>query len=181
MKKVLQLLVVPAFLMGVTVWSFGASASAIPCDDVTISNTGPSSENRILCQDETSITIQCSNNTIVTIDINQDAGSGDAEVEGNTNGGNANSGDANNNSEVEVDVNNVCGDTSTEETPEQPTTPVTPASTTTTTPTDAAPVSKPTVKSLPNTGEVSPVVIAGALLVAVASTMIVARTVLSRR
>lgn len=162
MKKLLQILLIPVFFAAVSIPASVASAqSASNCDDASISNTGPSSTNKIICSDDTKVVIKCTNGTVINVDLDQDADSGDGTVDGNTNGGNAGTGDANNEANLNVDVDNACkvacgtcAVTPTTTTPTNPTTPVAIA--------EAKPVQPPKkTASLPDTGEMTPLMLAG--------------------
>jgi len=65
-------------------------------EDASISLTGPKSENKIKHEDNSRFTINNDNNVTIDLDVDQDADSGDATVEGNTTGGDATTGDATN-------------------------------------------------------------------------------------
>ena len=149
MKKLLQILAIPVLALALisTGSTVGAQASQ-SCKDTVITNTGPNSTNEIVCDDDTQIVIKCTNGTVIRIDVDQDANSGDAEVGDNTNGGDAGSGDAGNEANVDVDVDNACATAT--ETPEEPTTPVTPV-----TPESAKPIQPTKTTSLPSTGEMT--------------------------
>lgn len=165
MKKLLQILVAPllvtaAFVATTTTVAFAATES---CGDVVISNTGEGSVNKVECANNTELTITCKNGTEFTIDLDQEAESGDANNEGNTNGGDAQSGDADNQSNVDAMIENICG-TSEEETPE---TPEVPTPTEPTTPEEGE-VAGEAVAVLPETGSATTLqivtLVAGALM-----------------
>ena len=176
MKKIFQSLMVSAFFVGVGLPASSVSAESSSCSDAEITNTGPESENKIICQDENTVVIQCTNGTIVNVDINQDSNSGDADNSGNTNGGNASTGDANNNSNAEVDVDNACGSsTETVKVAQEEPTPVTPKEADAPVVTETVQASDP-VQVLPETNGSSNVfiasVIAGSLALAAGLTQL---------
>lgn len=173
MKKLLQLLTIPVLSVSMAVTTGSTSAqTAQSCDSASISNTGPGSENKIICSDDTKVVIKCSNGTVINVDLDQDADSGDGTVDGNTNGGGATSGDANNEANLNVDVDNACvlacGACATPETPKPPT-PLTP---TTAVVTPAQPTK---TTSLPSTGDMTPLMEAGLVTGAIVALLAVSR------
>lgn len=82
--------------------------SNVEVDYVSISNTGPDSNNEVEITDNSEVDIENDNNVVVENKNPQFAETGDAVVQGNTTGGDARSGDATNVSttDVCVDINN---------------------------------------------------------------------------
>jgi hypothetical protein len=99
MKKLIQVAV--ALVVGVSVFGGVASAAEANC---SLSNTGPNSNNQ--CDFTANQTCKVKNNTLVSIGNTtvQDANSGQAVVNGNTNSGSATSGDATNNNSNDTQV-----------------------------------------------------------------------------
>jgi hypothetical protein len=79
-------------------WGGSGSSSA------SIDNTGPDSDNTVEFNNDTRIDVDNNNYLDVDNDVDQDADSGDADVDGNTTGGDATSGDAHNSSSVSTTV-----------------------------------------------------------------------------
>ena len=176
MKKLLQLLMVPAFcLVSMQAGSLNVSAQQANCNDASISDTGAGSENKIICQDSNTVVIQCTNNTIVRIDLNQNSQSGNASSDSNTNAGSTTTGNASNESNNNIDVNSACGEAATTE---QTPTPVKPEETPVATPV-ATPVVAKTATVLPNTGNETKVMTAGVITASVAGAAILAQTGIS--
>lgn len=174
MKKSFSLLIAFAFATTVSL-SFQSSVNADTsngCGNATISNTGPGSENTVTCEEDRTVVINCSNGTVIRIDVDQDAESGDAENENNTNSGGATSGDADNDSDLVIDVDNSCADA--EEEPTEPT-PVVPNTTTPNQPTPAQPEVK-VASVLPETGEMSVAQIAGLSAAAVLALALIGKS-----
>lgn len=169
MKKLLKLLLVPILSLTIAVSaSTSTFALGVDCENITISNTGPGSTNTVNCSDETTVTISCANNTTINIDVTQEANSGVAVVNGNTNAGSAISGGANNVIDTIAEVDSACElATATTPKPTTPTTPVTPATVTPAKPTKTA--------SLPNTGEMTSVMKAGLVSASVVALLAVTR------
>ena len=116
MKNLLKTLAVTATLVGM---SGGVALADSSC---TISNTGPDSNNTCTSE-ETNVThVSCVNGIYVVNDNDQEAGSGDAENEGNTSGGNATSGSAVNENGTTVQIGTSCGGATTTPETETPST-----------------------------------------------------------
>lgn len=96
MKKLLQMLAAVVLALGLM--------SGVASADHSISNTGPGSNNEIIEEHRTDI--ECDNEVDIEIDNNnnQEAESGGAEVEGNTNGEDASTGDASNENRTSTGV-----------------------------------------------------------------------------
>lgn len=101
MKHLVKVLILAVAVVGLT------SGTALA---QSIGNTGPGSDNSITNEDNSDTNIDNDNNVDVDLNCDQNAGSGDAEVSGNTTGGSAGSGNASNECDAEVDVsiNNGC-------------------------------------------------------------------------
>ena len=98
MKKLLKILAAAAVSASLTTGLAVAQTGSI-------SNTGPDSENEIEFSLDNSANIDNNNDVSASNRNDQDADSGEAEVEGNTTGGNATSGDASNTNSMTSTVN----------------------------------------------------------------------------
>lgn len=94
MLSILAVVVVSPLLLA-------SSASAETC---TITNTGPGSTNECIVEGGDECTVTNNNDIDITNDTDQNANTGDADVDGNTDGGNAESGDAVNESDTSVNI-----------------------------------------------------------------------------
>ena len=76
--------------------------------DTDVEGTGPNSNTEIVFDNDCTIRITTENNVVVNIENNQDADSGDADSDGNTQADNSESGDATNRAETEfgITINN---------------------------------------------------------------------------
>lgn len=165
MKKVTQILAALVLSVGL-VGGLGSVANAQePCDNLVIYNTGPNSDNVILCLDDVELEVTCNSNVYVLTESSQEAVSGAAVSQGSTTGGNAVSGSATNENGATVQIGAACGETPAPTTPETPTTPtVTPV---------AVPVEKPA--ALPYTASSSIMETALIALIALATAVVTAR------
>lgn len=99
----------------------GTVASAATCDgDITITNTGPGSNNTISCTDVSNIELNCNNNVIVATVNTQNGTTGSADTSGNTAAGNAVSGQVVNNNGNNVTVGGGCEQLAATSTPDTP-------------------------------------------------------------
>lgn len=80
MKRVTQILI--AIIVSLGVVNAGNIASA--CSDITIINTGPNSQNQVVCVDTQDITITCTNNIFTGTANIQTGQTGGATGSGNT-------------------------------------------------------------------------------------------------
>jgi len=116
--KVIKLpLLVTTVLAGLTLVGGIAAADGI-------SNTGPGSDNSITSTTDNNSNTNCSNNVTITGSNLQSAGSGNADVNGNTSGGSANSGNSSNTNISDINVSTGCESLATSQTP--PSTPSAP-------------------------------------------------------
>lgn len=144
MNKFLKIFAVSVILSGVGFLPSKVSAQQVNCDNATIQDTGAGSTNEIICQDETTIVIQCSNNTIIRVNIDQNSDTGGATNGENTNSLGSTTGDAANDQATDIDIDALCAEQ----------TPITPVTTITTPTTPATTNPQPTIiKKLPKTGE----------------------------
>lgn len=159
MRKLVQ--IISAAVLSVMFISVAASAQAAnstTCNgSFTIVNTGDNSTQTINCQEQTTVSVECTNNGAVVNYTNQQGGSGNAVVTGNNSSGSAVSGTVTNSSSETSAVTFTCATNS-----ETPVTPESPSVSPTPTPNV-----KPTV--LPFTaGASSEAVIAMSLIAAAA-------------
>ena len=92
-------------------------AGGVAAADSNISDTGPGSNNSISTSVDNNSDTNCNNNDDLTTSNLQNAGSGNADVTGNTTGGDAQSGGASNNNNTNVNVNTSCGQLSSSSNP----------------------------------------------------------------
>lgn len=104
MKKLLQGVAATALIVGAS----GGFALAQE-QSCTISNTGPDSVNSCEFNEDHDVTITCDNDFRVTNDVDQEANSGLAVVEGNTSAWDAESGQVTNLNEIIIALSAVCG------------------------------------------------------------------------
>lgn len=122
MKKLMKMLaavIVGAAFMGSVAGA--QSPTNVTCSDISISNTGPGSNNTITCNTVVDTTITCTNNVIVGSANIQTSTTGNASGQNNTTVGNINTGTAVNYNGTNTTIGASCGSTAT------PSTPVTPA------------------------------------------------------
>lgn len=161
MKKVFSVLiatVVSTLFIGATV-----GAQVKNCDVLSINNTGTGSNNQVVCNVTTNVTVECNNNIYVLDSNSQTAASGAASSQGNVTAGTVVTGNATNSNGQTVAIGAACG-TSAVATPTP--TPTTPGqgSTTPTTP-----------KALPNTASNSALTIIIGSLAAAAAVVVASR------
>lgn len=96
--------------------------------DAEIGETGPGSNNEVICEENTNITVVCQNGIYVVVDNDQDSESGNANNSGNTTGGNATSGNATNENGQTVEIGSSCAAASPVTPPPAPTPTPTPGS-----------------------------------------------------
>lgn len=165
MRKLVQI-ISAAILSVAFIGSVAGAQSSAPCDGtITISGTGPGSNNTVTCTNITTVVITCVNNVNIAT-INTQAGeSGTATVTGNGLGGNATSGTAINTNDSRVDASASCAAVAS---PSPSVTPVTPGSG------SATPTAvKPAV--LPNTAGASAETIVVASILAAAGIVVASR------
>lgn len=87
----------------------GSVASAVTCDGtITISNTGPGSNNTVSCTDVSNIVLNCTNNVVVGTVNTQTGTSGNGDTSNNTTGGNAVTGQVVNDNGNNVTIGGGC-------------------------------------------------------------------------
>lgn len=87
----------------------GSVASAATCDGtITISNTGPGSNNTVSCTDVSNIVLNCTNNVVVGTVNTQTGSSGNGDTSNNTSGGNAVTGQVVNDNGNNVTIGGGC-------------------------------------------------------------------------
>lgn len=97
MKKLLSLVVAILASVGLTGGFVAASSGSLD-------ETGPDSENLILFEDESNVSLNNTTGVNASVSTNQEADSGDAYVKYNTTGGDAETGDAENEASLEADL-----------------------------------------------------------------------------
>lgn len=110
MKKLLQILT--ASILSVAFVGAAAGAQVAPstsCNDVTISNTGPGSNNTVTCTNVVNTVIKCENNVIVGTANVQTSNSGNASGQNNTTVGSVNTGTAVNYNGTDTTIGASCG------------------------------------------------------------------------
>ncbi len=88
-----------------------SAQTANPCDGntgVTIVNTGPGSNNQVVCSNTSTVVFTCTNGVIVNNVNSQTGTTGAASATGNTSAGNVGSGPALNEGETSTDANATC-------------------------------------------------------------------------
>lgn len=168
MKKVTQILVALVLSLGLASVGQVANAQTPDCDNIVIYNTGPGSDNVVLCINDATLEVECQNNIYVLNESSQEAVSGEAVSQGSTAGGNAVSGSATNENGATVQIGANCGEV---EAPVTPTTPETP-STPVVTPV-ATPKEKPALLPYTSAGSLAETIAVG--LIALATVLLTAR------
>lgn len=97
MKTLLKILAAVVLGVGLTTGLAAAGTG-------TIDKTGADSSNEIRFNDDVDTDIEAENETDAQIDVDQQADSGNADVNKNTEGGDAETGDAENDADVDADV-----------------------------------------------------------------------------
>lgn len=156
MKRLMQIIAAVVLSVGLSTSVVSAQAStSFECGEISITNgNGTDSVNRIVCENDTDIVINCSNDIRINVENDQDADSGNATGNGNTSVGDITTGDAENRSLVEANVEAACAAAKTAQTPPAPVVPTgtQPAGQGRGAVQGAATTKKVPVAALPNTG-----------------------------
>ncbi len=116
MKKLLKILSAAV----ISTAFIGSFASAATCDEIVVNNTGPGSNNQVVCNVTVDVTVTCTNGTYLLNSNSQSAVSGAVNNQGNTSGGAAISGNATNENGQTVAIGSQCGPATTTTTNEEP-------------------------------------------------------------
>lgn len=107
MKKILLIVTTTVFSVCFA-GLIGGSASAVDCDVLVINDTGPDSQNQVVCTATIDATVECVNDVYVLNANSQAALTGNAVSGGNVTGGTAISGNAKNINGTTVEIGAVC-------------------------------------------------------------------------